>query len=289
MTAQITLDPATTTLVEDPRVRWRWGTSGTTAARRPIPTIIAIANQKGGVGKTTTAVNLASYFALHYSTLLVDLDSQANATTSLGVDLGERPSVYDVLVDGTPAEDVILDTVVPGLSLLPSSPVLSSAELQLAPMIGREFKLQRALQRLGSRYDYIFIDCPPALSVLALNALCAADKVIVPMQAEYLALEGFSELLTTIGLVQTNLNPLVEIGGIVLTMSGTRTNLSRQIEREVRERFSCAFQTVIPRNIRVAEAPGHGLPLTMYAPESAGGRAYRALAEELMAVLAQVW
>lgn len=246
-----------------------------------MSTIVAVVNQKGGVGKTTTTINLCAYLAERQPVLLVDLDAQANATASLGVNLGERPSVHDVLVQGKKAEDIILETQVPGLALLPSSPSLVAAELQLAPLMGREFKLRKALQDLGDRYRFIFIDCPPALSLLTLNALAAAQKVLVPVQCEYLALEGLSELLTTIELVQVNLNPRLELGGIIMTMYDQRNSLSKQIVEEVRNHFPGTFKTVIPRNVRVAEAPSHGKPLVSYAPESPGARAYRSLAEEV--------
>lgn len=247
--------------------------------------IVAVTNQKGGVGKTTTTINVCAYLAQGAPTLLVDLDSQANATASLGVVVGDRPSIHDVLVQGTKIQDVLLETPVPQLCLLPSSPQLVAAELQLAPMMGREFKLRKALQDLGNHYAYIFIDCPPALSLLTLNALAAAHRVMVPVQAEYLALEGLSELLTTIELVQMNLNPQLELGGIIMTMYDYRTSLSRQITEEVRNHFPATFKTVIPRNVRVAEAPSHGLPMASYAPDSPGARAYKELTEEVRVAL----
>jgi len=210
------------------------------------------------------------------------LDSQANATTSLGIELGDRFSLQEVLVNSLPAGQAIIGTVVPGLSLLPASSSLIGAELQLAPVIGREFRLRKALEPLRSQYAYIFIDCPPALSLLTLNAMAAADEVLVPMQCEYLALEGLSELLTTVELVQMNLNPHLVVGGIVLTMFGARTALARQIVEEVRNRFPSTFQTIVPRNVKAAEAPSHGLPLMMYAPESPAAKAYEALAAEMV-------
>jgi len=246
-----------------------------------MPKIIAVVNQKGGVGKTTTTINVCAYLASQYPILLVDLDSQANATASLGIDMSQRQSIHDVLVQGTKAKDVILETSVPQLFVLPSSPSLVAAELQLAALMGREFKLRRALQELGDTYRYTFIDCPPALSLLTLNALAAAQRVMVPVQCEYLSLEGLSELLTTIELVQMNLNPQLELGGIIMTMYDPRTALSKQVVDEVRNHFPSTFKTVIPRNVRVAEAPSHGMPLVAFAPDSPGAVAYKALAVEI--------
>ncbi|MBI4498964.1 MAG: AAA family ATPase [Chloroflexi bacterium] len=250
-----------------------------------MPKTVAIANQKGGVGKTTTAVNICAAIAQRHPTLLVDLDAQANATASLGLVLGERPSVHEVLIRGCDPQEAILPTHLPGLSLLPASPSLVAAELELAPMIGREFKLRRAFQRIGETYEYIVIDCPPALSLLTLNAFAAADKVMVPVQCEYLALEGLSELLTTIELVQLNLNPQLALGGIMLTMYDHRTSLAKQVVEEVRKHFPLTFSAVIPRNVRVAEAPSHGLSVMEYAPASPGARAYKELAEEIVMAL----
>lgn len=250
-----------------------------------MPKIVAFSNQKGGVGKTTTTINVCAYIGQQHPTLLVDLDSQANATASVGVEVGERPSIHEVLVKGLNPQEVILPTRMPGLSLLPSSPSLVAGELELAPLMGREFKLRRAFQQLGETYKYIFIDCPPALSLLTLNAFSASHKVMVPVQCEYLALEGLSELLTTIELVQLNLNPQLELGGIIMTMYDNRTTLSKQVVEEVRKHFPSTFQSVIPRNVRVAEAPSHGLSIMEYAPESSAARAYKALAEEILAVL----
>ena len=250
-----------------------------------MPKIVSISNQKGGVGKTTTTVNVCAYIGQQYPTLLVDLDPQANATASLGVEVGERPSIHEVLVRGMNPREAILPTSIPGLSLLPSSPSLVAGELELVPMMGREFKLRRAFQPIGDTYPYIFIDCPPALGLLTLNAFVASHKVLVPVQCEYLALEGLSELLTTIELVQLNLSPQLELGGIIMTMYDARNALSKQVVEEVRKHFSCTFRTVIPRNVRVAEAPSHGLSIMEYAPTSPAARAYRELSEEIIAAL----
>ncbi len=250
-----------------------------------MPKIVAFANQKGGVGKTTTTINICAYVAQHHRTLLVDLDSQANATASLGFELGERPSIHEVLVKGVTAAQAICPTNIPGLSLLPSSSTLVAGELELAPLMGREFKLRRAFAQLGNDFEYIFIDCPPALSLLTLNAFAAAQHVIIPVQCEYLALEGLSELLTTIELVQLNLNPQLELGGIIMTMYDHRTSLSRQVVEEVRKHFPATFKTTVPRNVRVAEAPSHGQSIKEYAPASPAAKAYQALANEILAVL----
>lgn len=247
--------------------------------------IVAIANQKGGVGKTTTAINVCAYCAQRYPTLLVDMDSQANATASLGVEMGERPSVHDVLVRGLDPNRAILQTRIPGLDLLPASPTLVAADLELASLMSREYKLKRAFQELGDKYRYVFIDCPPALSLLTLNAFAAAHTVLVTVQCEYLALEGLSELLTTIELARANLNPQLELGGVIMTMYDRRVSLSEQMLNAVRDQVPCTFKTVIPRNIRAAEAPLHGKSIVEYAPKSTAALAYKALAEEILTAL----
>lgn len=248
--------------------------------------IVTVVNQKGGVGKTTTTVNVCAYLAARqYQVLMVDLDPQANATSTLGIAPGERPSVHEVLVRGTDAREAILPTNLAGLSVLPSSSSLVAAELELAPVMGREFKLRRAFHAIQNDYDFILIDCPPALSLLTLNGFACAQRVLVPVQCEYLALEGLSELLTTIELVQINLNPALELGGIIMTMYDNRSALSREVVEEVRLHFTQTFQTVIPRNVRAAEAPSHGMTLLEYAPQSAAARAYRALTDEIIAAL----
>jgi chromosome partitioning protein len=248
--------------------------------------IVTVANQKGGVGKTTTTVNVSAYLAAREQrVLLVDLDSQANASSTLGARPGERPSIHEVLVRGTDVREAILPTNLPNLSLLPSSASLVAAELELAPMMGREFKLRRAFQPIQNDYDVILIDCPPALSLLTLNGFACAQHVLVPVQCEYLALEGLSELLAIIELVQLNLNPHLELLGLVMTMYDTRSALSREVVEEVRCHFAQTFQSVIPRNVRAAEAPSHAMTLLEYAPQSAAAKAYRALADELITAL----
>lgn len=214
-------------------------------------------------------MNLAAYLAAaNRRVLLVDLDPQANATSSMGITLGERPSIHEVLVRGIDTREAILPSNQAGLSVLPSSTSLVAAELKLAPLMGREFKLRRAFHPIQNDFDIVLIDCPPALSLLTLNGFACAQHVLVPVQCEYLALEGLSELLTTIELVQVNLNPSLELSGLIMTMFDSRSALSREVVEEVRQHFSQTFQTVIPRNVRAAEAPSHGLTLLEYAPQS---------------------
>jgi chromosome partitioning protein len=249
--------------------------------------IYALANQKGGVGKTTTAVNLAVYLAdAGRRVLLIDADPQANATSSVGIDATSLPaSVYDALIRRLPLGEIIMPTAHPGFSLAPSAPALAGAEVEMVSLMAREYLLQRALNGLAAQYDHVLIDCPPSLGLLTLNALtCAADGVIVPIQCEYLALEGLGRLWQTIQLVRENLNPQLFISGLVLTMYDPRTNLSEQVAAEVRKHFpEQTFKTVIPRSIRLSEAPSYGRTIMAYAPQSAGAQAYRALAQELIA------
>jgi len=245
--------------------------------------VAAIANQKGGVGKTTTTVNVCAYIASKgHRTLLVDLDGQANATSAMGCSVGEGPSIHEVIVRSMPVGEVIRPTQIPGLDILPSSPSLVAAEIELAPQIGREFKLRRSLQEVDQVYEFMIIDCPPALSLLTVNAFSASRYVFVPVQCEYLALEGLTELLSSIQMVRDNLNPQLALGGIIMTMFDSRTTLSKEVVDEVRNHFSETFKTVIPRNVRVAEAPSHGKTMLEYAPTSPAAKAYADVAEEML-------
>ncbi len=246
---------------------------------------IACVNQKGGVGKTTTVVNLATYLALSgRRVLVVDLDPQGNCTTGLGVDKpAVERSVYDVLVDGALASDVARPTAVERLSLVPAAASLAGLEVELAPLTARERRLSRALQGGTQGYDYILLDCPPSLGLLTVNALTAAESVLIPIQAEYYALEGLTDLLATVKLVREHLNPGLEIKGVVLTMYDPRTRLSADVAAEVRRHLAgSVFETIIPRSVRVSEAPSYGLPVALYAAESRGAHAYRELAVEFL-------
>ena len=247
--------------------------------------VYAIANQKGGVGKTTTAVNVAACIAeAGYETLLVDVDPQANATVGLGIDRARRPGVYEVLSGEATAGDALLATPVAGLRAMPAGPGLAGANIELPRLPGFEQRLREALEPVRERFEYVLLDCPPSLGPLTVCALVAADKVIVPVQTEYFALEGLAGLLETLTLVQRELNPRLTIAGMLLTMHDGRTRLSQDVEREVRAHFpDLVFDTVIPRNVRVGEAPSHGLPVTHHDPHSAGAEAYFELAKEVAA------
>ncbi len=255
--------------------------TGSTSSAR----VFAIANQKGGVGKTTTAVNLATALAAcEQRCLLVDLDPQSNATTGLG---HERPaasdSVYSTLIEGRPLSEILVPTEVPRLTLAPATVDLAGAEVELVEGQGRDRRLIQALHPIAGDYDYVLIDCPPSLGFLTLNALVAADAVLVPLQAEYYALEGLSHLTRTIDRVKRSLNPRLEIHGIVLTMVDRRTSLSEMVEADVREHMgSLVYETTIPRNVRISEAPSHGMPALLYDLQCRGSQAYLKLASELL-------
>ena len=248
--------------------------------------VIAIANQKGGVGKTTTAINISACLAdIGRKTLLIDTDAQANATSGLGVDPRQiSRSIYHVLMDGAAVSDVIISTDLKLLSLLPANFDLMGAEVEMVSLIARESRLRSALKSIRDQYDYIIIDCPPSLGLLTLNTLTACDSILIPIQCEYYALEGLGQLLETITLVQENLNPDLEIEGVLLTMQDRRIKLSEQVISEVSNFFKGqVYKTAIPRNVRLSEAPSFGKPIILYDIRSSGAKAYKKLTKEMLA------
>jgi len=247
--------------------------------------IFAVANQKGGVGKTTTVVNLSASIALlGHRVLVVDLDPQGNASTGLGIDIRSLSrSVYDVLLHDTPIEDAVQSSAVKGLFVVPANLDLAGAEIELVPVMGRETRLRKALERVASDYEYVFIDCPPSLGLLTVNALTAAQEVLVPVQCEYYALEGLAQLLRNIELVNNNLNPNLQVSTILCQMFDSRTRLSADVVKEVREHFGDkVLRTVIPRTVKIAESPSHGMPVVVLDPNGVGAEAYRAAAKEVV-------
>ncbi len=258
--------------------------AGEAPARRRTR-IVAVSNQKGGVGKTTTAINLATALAaVGRQVLVIDIDPQGNASTGLGIEAARRHvGAYNVLLDRVPLAQAVIPTGIPNLGILPATPDLSGAELELIDVERREFRLRDAMDGIADRYDYVLIDCPPALGILTINALTAADAVLVPLQCEFLALEGLSQLVRTIERVKRAFNPTLEIQGIVLTMFDTRNKLSSLVAEDVRAYFGDkVYDTVIPRNVRISEAPSHGKPVLLYDYQCSGSRAYMHLAGEVL-------
>jgi chromosome partitioning protein len=250
-----------------------------------VGTVVAIVNQKGGVGKSTTAINLAAYLAATGERLLVvDMDPQGNATSGLGVSPDSNGCMYDVLLEGKLLQDVALKTNVEGMDVAPATINLVGAEVELVSALAREFKLRRALEKLPPEaYNRVLLDCPPSLDLLTLNALTAADEVLIPVQCEYYALEGLTQLMKSIRMVREELNPRLRVGGVLLTMFDPRTNLAHQVADEVKSFFGeRVFRTIVPRNVRLSEAPSFGMPIALYAPRSSGATAYASVADEVL-------
>lgn len=247
--------------------------------------VIAISNQKGGVGKTTTAINLSACLAEKgKKVLVVDIDPQGNTTSGLGINKNElETTVYDIMINFATIWEAMTPSVVEGLTVIPSSRDLAGAEIELIGVKDREFILKKEVDKIRDKYDFILIDCPPSLNTLTVNAMTTADTVLVPIQCEYYALEGLSELMYTIDLVKSRLNPILEIEGVVFTMYDARTCLSLQVVENVKDNLKQnVYKTIIPRNVRLAEAPSHGLPINLYEPKSAGAEGYRSLADEVI-------
>lgn len=246
--------------------------------------IISVANQKGGVGKTTTTVNLSTILAKKgKKVLLIDTDPQGNATSGLGVSKDVELSVYDILIGDTEFDETLQETAIKNLKVCPSNISLAGAEVQLVSMMSREQRVKTKLDKIKDQYDYILIDCPPSLGLVTLNAFTASDSVLIPVQCEYFALEGLGQLLNTVNLVKKHLNKNLEIEGALLTMYDARTNLSNQVVKEVKKYFEDkVYKTVIPRNVRLSEAPSYGMPITVYDPRSKGAKAYEKFAKELL-------
>jgi chromosome partitioning protein len=249
--------------------------------------IFATTNQKGGVGKTTTVLNVGAALAsLNYKVLLIDIDPQANLTSGLGIntrELKEKPTVYDVFIKNLEPSEAIIETRLQGLHLLPSKIELAGAEIEMVGAFSRESILKKAIEKIEANYDLVFIDCPPSLGLLTINGLVAAQKVLIPVQSEYFALEGLGQLINTINLVKSSLNHNLEIGGVIITMFDARTNLSKDVRREIEKFFeNKMFKTIIPRNIKLSEAPSHGLSIQEYDSNSTGAISYQNLAKELI-------